>query len=183
MIKRLFVAVPVSEEVRERIKVIYQQLKETGADLNLVSLENLHFTIKFLGEVEESKITEIAEKIKTFVNNHKPFSVKIKGIGAFSNENQIKVIWMGANDFQLISLIKDFNKELNYLRKNEQKEIPHLTIARVKSEKNKEKLSALIKKFADENFGEMVVEKLILYESKLTQAGPHYTLLSEWKLK
>ncbi|MEK6969852.1 MAG: RNA 2',3'-cyclic phosphodiesterase [Nanoarchaeota archaeon] len=183
MTKRLFVAVPVSKEVQERIKAIYQPLKNTGADLKFVPLENLHFTVKFLGDVEESKITELVEKIKTFVSNRNRFSVDLKGVGAFLNNNSIKVIWVGADNPNLISLIKDLDKELDCLKKNEQEEIPHLTIARVKSEKNKEKLADFIKKFATENFGSIVVEKLILYESKLTREGPNYTLLGEWDLK
>lgn len=183
MTKRLFVAVPVSKEVRERIKVIHQQLKDTGADLKLVSLENLHFTVKFLGEVEESKITELTKKINAFADNRNRFSVDLKGVGVFPNKNIIKVVWIGVNKAQLISLIKDLDKELNYLKKKEQEEIPHLTIARVKSEKNKDKLADFITRFATEPFGEIVVEKLILYESKLTQAGPHYTSLGEGNLK
>lgn len=183
MTKRLFVAVPVSKEVQERIKIIYQQLKDTGADLKLVSLENLHFTLKFLGEVEENKIMEIAEKINAFASKRNHFSVGLKGVGAFPNKNLIKVIWIGVNNSQLISLIKDLDKELNYLKKNEQEEMPHLTIARIKTEKNKEKLANFIKNFANENLGEIVVEKLSLYESKLTREGPHYTLLGEWNLK
>lgn len=183
MTKRLFVAVPVSKEVQERIKAIYQPLTDTGADLKLVSLENLHFTVKFLGEVEESKIPELIKKINAFADKRNRFSVNLKGVGAFPNKNTIKVVWIGADNPQLISLIKDLDRELNYFKKKEQEEIPHLTIARVKSEKNKDKLVNFIARFATENFGNLVVEKLILYESKLTQAGPHYTLLGEWNLK
>ena len=64
--KRLFVGIRVSEELKLRLRPLLESLKRPG--LNLVSLDHLHLTLKFLGEVKESKIEEIEQKLKAL--NH-----------------------------------------------------------------------------------------------------------------
>jgi len=71
---------------------------------------------------------------------------------------------------------------LNYIRKEEREEIPHATLARVKSERNKEKMQETVKKFSSENFGEMAVDRIILYESELTSEGAKHTVVKEIRL-
>ncbi|MBU0457724.1 MAG: RNA 2',3'-cyclic phosphodiesterase [Nanoarchaeota archaeon] len=176
--KRLFVAVPVSLSIKEKIKPFYKKLKETGADFNFVSLENLHFTLKFLGDVNEGKIESIKDILLKIKQEH--FSISLEKIGVFPNLERINVVWIGIKDSKLISLMKQVDELLNYIRKNEhQTEIPHLTIARVKSGKNKELLQNVLAENKDLDFGEMVVDKFILYESELTSEGPVYNVLEE----
>lgn len=178
--KRLFVAIPISEEVKAKIKPALAGLQITGADLNLVSLENIHFTLKFLGNVDENKIKEIEEKLSALEQAH--FSIKIKNVGVFPSYERIKVIWIGAESPELIPLMKKINQELNYIRNEDQEEISHLTIARVKSGKNKEALKAYLQTIQNQEFGEMVVNHFVLYESELTPADPIYQVLKEFKL-
>jgi len=176
--KRLFVAVPISREIKEKIISLIQKLRNTEADLKSVSLENLHFTLKFLGKVEEDKIPEIVAKVMEIPS--KPFSISLQGMGVFPSLERIKVVWAGINGPELISLIKKINQSLNYIRRGEHEESPHLTLARVKSGKNEEKLQRLVEKYKNTLFGEMRVEKMILYESELGKAGPKYTKIKEF---
>src|SRR3989344_718565 len=173
MIRRLFLAIVISEEVKNNLKLIYNLLKATGADLNLVSLENLHFTLKFLGDVDKENIPDIVEKISSI--KQRPFKVKVQSMGFFPSLEKINVVWVGTESEELISLMKKINIDLDEIRKNEFKEeIPHLTIARVKSGKNREKLKELIVNHKNDVFGEMAVDRIILFESKLTPQGPIY---------
>lgn len=173
VMKRLFLGIPVSEEIKKKIKSLANLLKKTGADFSFV--QEPHFTIKFLGDVDESKIEEIKKKIDEI--KQLPFSIHLNRVGVFPNLDRINVIWIGVEMSPLTNLIKETNKRLNYLRKDNHEEIPHLTIARVKSGKNKGKLKAVLEKLKDKDFGEMIIEKIILYESKLKPKGPEYTEL------
>ncbi len=181
--KRLFVGIPVSEQVRSNLKLFVEKLTATGAELNLVSLENLHFTIKFLGQVDEDKIEEINEKLNAVIKNKLKFRVQLKEVGVFPSWQMINVIWIGTDSRELISIIKETNKALEEIRTEElSTAVAHLTVARVKSRKNKEKLEEVLQKFKHENFGEMIFDRLILYESKLTPKGPIYKVVKEFNL-
>ncbi len=178
--KRLFMAVPVTEEIKEKIKLLFQELAESGADLKLVSVENMHFTLKFLGKVEESKIPEIVEKLSRL--HQKPFSLSLRGVGVFPSLERIKVVWVGIESVELIVLMKEINQTLNYIRKEEREEKPHLTIARVKLGKNKEQLQKVVEKYKNTLFGEMVADTIVLFESELRKEGPKYSVMKEFTL-
>lgn len=181
--KRLFVAVPVSEEIVKKIKTVADDLSQTGADLKLVSLSHFHFTLKFLGEVKESHIPEISEKVGKIAQENRKFELTVKGVGVFPDLNKVNVVWIGVEDSVLASVMKALEKELSYVRKNEHEgEIAHLTIARVKSAKSKDKIQELVRKNKETNFGKMPVDKLILYESELTPEGPIYKVVKEFSL-
>jgi 2'-5' RNA ligase len=90
---------------------------------------------------------------------------------------------VGIKDSELTSLMRKVNQTLNYLRQEEHEETPHLTIARVKSGKDKEKLQKLVENYKNTWFGEMKVDKMVLYESELGKEGPKYTLMQEFQLQ
>lgn len=177
--KRLFVGIPVSEEVKAKPKPVLQELTEM--EVKVIPLENLHLTVKFLGEVDENKMPEIVSKLKILAKN-KPFRVKLNGIRTFG-EKQIRVIWVELESNEMLRLIKQANELLDYIRTDKhQGEIPHLTLARVNKVKDKEMLLNIIKKYEKSEFGEVLVDKFYLYESKLTPEGPVYWVVEEFEL-
>jgi len=181
--KRLFVAVPVSDEVKQKIQELVEKLKETGADLKLVSLFNLHFTLKFLGDVGESKIPEIEERLAGIAAKTRGFEVTVKGTGVFPSFDRINVVWIGSEGAELVSLMKVVGKELNFVKKNDyEEEVAHLTIARVKSGRNKKELQEFVQKFAQKEFGRMIVNKIILFESELRKDGAVHRVVKEFVL-
>ncbi len=179
--KRLFIAVPIAEEVKIKLRLLLQDLQDSKADLKMVSVENLHFTLKFLGDVDEEKISEIIDKLT--VINQKSFSLSLSGAGVFPSSERIGVLWVGINSPELILLMKKINLALNYIHQEKNEEIPHLTITRVKSGRNKERLRELVQKYKNTSFGEMVVEKIILYESELGKERPKYSKIREFALQ
>ena len=182
--KRLFVGIPVPEKVGEKIKPVQDELVQIGADLTLVSLNNLHFTLKFLGNSDESKTVQIVDKLDEIAGKTREFLFSVRGAGVFPSAEHISVVWVGAESTELVSLMKDVNQSLDYIRKSEHEEgIPHLTIARVKSGKNKAQLQEVVEKFSDQVFGEVLVDKIILFESVLTPQGPVYTVVREFNLR
>jgi|SRR3989344_5047800 len=179
---RLFVAIPVSEEIKLKIALVYQELKKTGANFVFVKEDNLHLTIVFLGEVNEDKVTEIVDKINLSVKGLRKFSLNFRGIDVFLSLEEMKVVWIGVESLELKELMKKINISLNYVLNEEKESIPHLTIARNKSGQSNELMKGVIKKFAKEYFGSMKVEKLVLFSSALTAKGPIYTVVKEFSL-
>jgi len=178
--KRLFIGVPVSEAVKGKVNPLLDELKEFN--LNLVSLENLHFTVKYLGNVTDEQIDEVKDKLAKVVADKNSFEINLTKVGVFQNLEKIRVIWIDVEDSsEFVSLMKEVNIELNYIKENDHQEVPHLTIARVKNVRDKDKLLDFLEKRKE--FGLMVVNKLVLYESELTPEGPVYTVVEEFGLK
>jgi len=181
---RLFVGIPISAEVQERVLALIFQLKKINADLNLVPPENLHFTLKFLGDVEDSKIPSIPKKLANICSKKHSFDLSVSTVGAFPSSERINVIWVGGSQ-ELLPLMNEVDTALNTIKQNDHSEdIPHLTIARVKSEKEKLKkekeLTDFLQSHKDDFFGTMTVRAIILYKSELAAAGPVYSIVQKY---
>ncbi|HLC97858.1 MAG TPA: RNA 2',3'-cyclic phosphodiesterase [Candidatus Nanoarchaeia archaeon] len=183
MKKRLFVGVPLSPEVKQAIaEQLLTLLQQSGADLHLVTAEQLHFTLKFLGEVDESQIERVKEILREVAASRQPFLVRLQNVGVFPSPEYMRVIWVGVENGDLPVLMKELDEQLGFICKNEQEEKPHVTLARVKSKKNKEQLQQFVTKFQQMAFGEMRVTELVLYESTLTTEGARYEVVGRFGL-
>ena len=161
------------------------EIRNSGANVKLVEPENVHITIKFLGETDEGIIERIEEIMKSAVENIGQFDIKLKGSGFFPNEKYIRVIWIGIENINKTSSIaKKIDQQLSNLGFEKEKRgfSAHLTIARVKSAKNKDNLMKIIEKYRDIEFGTFNVNSIKLKKSELTPKGPIYTTLREVKL-
>jgi len=172
---RLFIAVEVPEGIRGKMGALARELPEDG--LSRVKTENMHFTLKFLGEVEKAKIVEI-KKILHLVE-FSPFSVRMRGVGGFPNASYARVIWAGAESEGMEELARKVHAALVELFEGD-KFSPHLTLARVKK---KVEFKQFLNKHKDEEFGEFTVDKFMLFESKLQPSGPEYRKLVEFPAK
>lgn len=179
--KRLFVAVPLTQEAKEKIKPLLQELQETGADIKVVSPENIHVTLFFLGDVDEQRIPRIIMALSSL--QQKQFTVSLRGVGIFPPAERINVLWIGVENGGLTPLMKKVRQLLGEVRFEKGGEAPHATLARVKSGRNKEKLQELVHKYQHASFGEMSVNKIILYESELTNEGPIYEIIKDFWLQ
>jgi len=167
---RLFIAFDIPESVKEQLVSIQEQIK-TDAKINWVKQENMHLTLKFLGEVAEDKVDDVKKKLSSV--KFKPFEVVVSEIGVFPSENYIRVIWVGLKDDESMQrLAKDVRGVLPEF-KDDYEFKAHLTIARVKFVKDKKALVDELKsiKVKSEKFK---VENFKLYKSTLTGSGPVY---------
>jgi 2'-5' RNA ligase len=161
------------------------EIKNSGANVKLVEPENIHITLKFLGDTDEKHTDRIEEIIKDAVKDSDSFEIKLKGAGVFPNQNYIKVMWIGMeNGEQIGEIANKIDEEISELgfKKENRGFSAHLTIARIKSAKNKEKLLQLIEKYRDIEFGTLKIDTIKLKKSELTPKGPIYTTLKEVKL-
>lgn len=170
---RCFLAIELSEDIKEKLEELKSHFKMNG--IKLVEKENLHITVKFLGDIDK----EIVERIKNLDLSIKPVKSDIKYIGVFPNENYIRVIWVGATN--LMPIFKEIDKKLSELGfKKEKDYIPHITIGRVKFIENKKFLKSKIDKYKNVELGKLEVKNIVLMKSELTKEGPIYEVIKRW---
>ena len=160
-------------------------IKKSGAEVKLVEPENIHITLKFLGETEEKLLESLEEIIKESIKEIPPFEIQLIGAGVFPNQNYMKVLWIGIKKGEKIGeIVKKIDEKTSKLGFEKEKRhfSPHLTIARIKSAKNKEKLIQIIENYQEIEFANVSVKSIKLKKSDLTPKGPIYTTLKEVKL-
>lgn len=177
---RVFVAIPIDEKTRQELVSVQSSIPSSAAKLKLVEPENLHLTIKFLGEVEEGKIKEIGETLEKAVAGSKGFEMKIKGIGAFPGLRYIRVLWAGVErgKDEIIELQRRIDSALQPLGFRPERNFhPHVTIARVKLVRERDEMVSFIRGLSSTDFGTVKVKEVDLMQSTLTRGGPIYSKL------
>ncbi|BAK54421.1 2'-5' RNA ligase [Sulfurisphaera tokodaii str. 7] len=177
---RLFTAVDIPQF--PKVLEFMEAVKRTGADVKLVEPYNIHITLVFIGEIQENKLDLVKEAVARI--DFQSFKIKLKGAGAFPNLSRPRVVWIGIEGGlqQLRTIRGNLLKELlaRGIRPEDEKEFtPHLTIGRVKGPSNMMNLVNVINEYQNIEFGEIIVNKIILFKSTLTPKGPIYDPLLE----
>jgi len=168
---RAFIAVDIPEDARKEIRKIQKELPEFRG--KLTEKENLHLTLKFLGEIDESKAGEVKKILKEV--KEKRFKAEVDEIGFFSEE-VIRIVWLHLSGCE--NLQKKIDEKLKNLFSKEKRFMSHLTIARVKSVKDKKEF---LKKLGKIKIGKIAFEvsEFKLKKSTLTAEKPVYEDLME----
>lgn len=181
---RAFLAIDLDDDLKPKINKIIREFKKTNANIKYVDLQNLHFTLKFFGDIDTEGIDLIAEKIEKVIKDFDSFNIKIKGCGAFPNTNRIKVIWLGLDEDKILKELHDnLDKEFNSIGFDLDKKFSsHLTIGRMRSAKAKDKVKNTLDLYDGMDVGTMEVKTVTLKKSTLTPSGPIYEDLIEFRL-
>ncbi len=179
---RSFVAVDCTEsEIIPRFMEVQGRLKATGARVKLVEPENIHLTLKFLGEIEDPQVDEISRFIEGI--SFDPFEFRVEGVGVFPNLRRPTTIWAGITEGvgELVNIFGLVNEGLSQFgfEKDRRRYSPHLTIARVRGGNNRDRLVEELLQFEDYQFGSIKVDRIKLKKSVLTRNGPIYSTLAE----
>lgn len=183
---RLFVAIKLEDALKKRLKECQDRLKEAGSDVGWVDVQNIHITLKFLGYIEEEYLTRVKEIIKKSVQDIRPIYLNFRGIGGFPKFQRPRVVFVMVEDN--MGCLATINSRLEEgfqalgVEKEDRVYEPHLTLGRVKSPHNIERLVKLMEKYRDESFGEELVSSILLMQSQLTPKGPIYTKLEDFPL-
>jgi 2'-5' RNA ligase len=186
---RTFIAIELSEEIKDFLSRIQNQLRSTGADVKWVQPQNIHLTLKFLGERDDKKIEKIIQILEDAVKEIRQFSIRLSSIGAFPRITSPRVIWIGVSDGDTETKVVAEELEKNLAKigipKEDRPFSSHITIGRTRSGLNREvlvkELENLTDKFGEEKL-EFLVNKITLFESTLTPKGPIYEVLKEASL-
>ena len=185
--ERIFLAIDIPDKLKEQINNFNEELKKLEINANFVEKENLHINLKFFGDTEKEQKEKIIEKIKEVSENFNSFQLNAKDIGVFPSMNHIKVVWVGVEDKKenLSNLQKELENEFEKIgiKKENRKFIPHITLCRIKTGKNIEKIIKTIKENKDKEFGTFEVENISLIKSELSPNGPKYTIEKIFELR
>jgi 2'-5' RNA ligase len=181
---RLFVAVELSEAQREALSQMLAELKDVGADVKWVEAENLHVTLKFIGEVQEKDVEKVKAELSGLLSGKGSFAISLKGVGCFPGWDYMKVLWVGIGEGadELAGLAAKLGG-LSFGKKDARGFKTHVTLGRVKSARAKEALVAKMKEFAAKEFGGADVAEVKLKKSVLTPKGPIYSDVAVFKLE
>jgi 2'-5' RNA ligase len=163
---RAFVAISLPEELKNKVWQIQQELRTCGLDCKWIKPQNIHLTLKFLGEVKEEKVNEIKQTIETTAKEFKAFKVSFKKFGFFPGEKNPRVFFVDTDNEDNLKNIA------SALSPGENRFKSHITLARLKSRKNIDCLKRKIKDIVFEESFE--VKEITLFKSKLNAQGPIY---------
>ncbi len=175
---RVFIAIEVENaEVLNKLILIKREIESCGGKaIKPVEDENIHLTIRFIGEVPESylpRIRECMDMMKTI----KRFNITIAGIGAFPSPARPRVIWAGVVDGvkELKELRTIIDRCLKGIAQPDRHGFsPHITLARIKGRIGS-CIRDIMERYADKIIGNTPVTKVVLKQSRLTPKGPIYT--------
>lgn len=176
---RCFIALDFPREIVSEIERVQKELDKKKMFIGkLAEPENLHLTLKFLGEIEPEKIEKI--KLKLGEIKLEKFMGYLGELGVFSS-NFIKIVWARILGKKVEELQKQIDEKLEGLFEKEERFMSHLTIARVKKVKDKKVFLQELEKINVKNLG-FSVEKFYLFKSELKETGSVYTVLEEFNL-
>ncbi len=183
---RCFISVDLEDrDFVERVGRVQRDLLGICGGLKLVEPQNLHITLRFLGEIDERMAYGVCEAIGGIEFN--PFEVELRGLGAFPKDGYANVIWIGIRGGrrELEEVSGKIESRLRGLGipPDERGFSPHLTIARVKSPGCRAKFKEFLSGSKELEFGRVLVESIRLKRSELSSEGPTYYTLCEARAK
>ncbi|MFX0068977.1 MAG: RNA 2',3'-cyclic phosphodiesterase [Promethearchaeota archaeon] len=180
---RTFLSIDIKDpQLLDRIVSIQEEIRGSGADVKHVERQNIHFTLKFLGNVSFSLIDPIFEVMQEV--SFRPFELELIDVGCF-NPRRPRVIWLGAGkgSEEVIRIQTELEKgltELNF-KPERRRYTPHATIGRVRSGRNRDQLLKTLERLANTEVGVMKADGIYLKKSILTPKGAVHEVLREVK--
>jgi len=183
---RSFIAIEIDQSNRHKVSSLVSSLKKSNADVKWLKDDQMHLTLKFLGNIQRPDIQKISWELKEMLKAFKTFNIRFSKIGGFPSMDHPRVIWLGIDKGS--DVLKDLNNKVEKglgkigIKKEGREYRAHLTLGRVRSLKNIPELVRLIKEtdicFQDE----IKIERIVLFQSTLTKKGAIYTSLGTYDL-
>ena len=186
--KRIFTAIDISDGARAKCASYVENLKGVFPHLRVgwEKPEKLHFTLKFLGDIDEAQLRNLTEAVAAATGPISIFKIRIAKTGAFPSKRNARILWLGVNDEQAnMPKLKEVLESKCFergLAKENRGFKAHLTIARLREP---HKSSELVEKHLSENFvsDEFTVSAVTIYESRLQKSGSIYSIVSKHEFK
>lgn len=177
---RAFVGVRIDPQTAQKISEVQSQLKRHLSGVRWVGTGNLHFTLKFLGPVEEEKIKPVANALERALRLFPRFPILARGIGVFPDIRKPRVLWVGLEGSSLASLAMGVEKALEPIGFEREKRgfKPHLTVGRWRSfDGRAELLRDELENWKGYDFGQSWVDEVVFFQSILKSEGAAYSPL------
>ncbi len=191
---RTFIAIDLPPAIKHELDLIVQSFKEKISKnaVKWIKIENIHLTLKFLGDTPLEKIPKIKQELATLSNNIHPFSLTIENLGVFPGFSKPRVVWIGCmeenpQEMNLVNLHKEVEagmSKIGFAPDNKQFN-PHLTLVRLSNNASPaevKQVSEVVKLASIKSPGRFQVDSIHLYQSDLNPQGAKYSRLFTCKL-
>jgi RNA 2',3'-cyclic 3'-phosphodiesterase len=181
MSTRTFIAVAFPKDVRQRALVLMSELRTVAEDVKWVAAENLHWTLQFLGDVDDLEIPAVCDAVAAAAAECEPFELEIRGAGAFPSPDRPRTLWLGAGQGSaamvgLQGIVERTLKKLGY-RGEHRRYVPHVTLGRIRHGRPPRELAEKLTALEDFDAGAMLVDEVLVVASELTPTGSEYHIL------
>jgi RNA 2',3'-cyclic 3'-phosphodiesterase len=188
---RTFIAIEVGNDVKARAADLIKRLKKAEANVRWVEPQNMHLTLKFLGDVPNVEAPDICRHVAEAVADLEPFEIEFQGASAFPHAERPKTLWIGVapgegfDRLEKLSLAIEerLHAAMGFPRERRRFH-PHLTIGRVTSfDATQRALGELVAAQADFDAAVSEVEEVLVFASYLDKAGPTYNVMGRAELR
>ena len=181
---RLFVAIELDERPRSRLEEVQAGLRPHCDGVRWVRPELLHLTVKFLGEVADSRVPEVSEAVVQAAATVEPFTMTITGCGCFPPDGSVRIVWVGAEDASgtLDRCLESVDAELSRIGFPPERRpaSPHITIGRVRADRSGGAVRSAVQAFHYREVHQ-AVNSVTLMSSVLSPKGPTYAAVGGMK--
>ncbi|MDE0862548.1 MAG: RNA 2',3'-cyclic phosphodiesterase [Rubripirellula sp.] len=186
---RSFIAIPLAADVNRNATRMLQRLSQSGDGIKWVPTDNLHLTLKFLGDVNNTEVPGVCSVIHQICQNYPPFQLHFRGTGGFPSIDRPRILYAGVDDAsgaltEIVTQLETSLAELGF--KQEPRDYtPHLTLGRTRSgsqRANSDVMDQLAREDKTE-LGSMLVQSVQLFASFLDKSGPTYQVMDTIQLE
>ncbi len=182
---RLFIALPLPTEVEKYLGRIIADLKPEGSSVKWVQPQNIHLTVKFLGDAEERLVSQIKQELEAVAARFESFDSSIDTLGAFPNLRKPRVFWAGGSTTsgtaaEIAEAVDAAMQKLGFERETRRFK-PHLTLGRVRQGRSVGRLTETVEQYQMTPIS-FRMDRLVLFKSTLTPQGAIYDRLAECRL-
>lgn len=182
---RLFVAIELADDVRRQVAFCQKSLRRFDECVRWTRVENVHLTLKFLGEVDDGQVGEIVAGLEVAAAESQPFEMTADHAGCFPEGGRVRIVWLGMRDesgrLATCQSAVETCMEAAGFAKEARKFSPHLTIGRVKFDDTAGRLRQAVGEL-ELSAVEQPVESMVLMQSELGRESARYTKLGVWRL-
>lgn len=186
MMKRLFVAIKVPPQ--QKLLNAYYHLKKEfiHEKIKWVDIENMHFTLKFVGNTHASDLQKLIDPLDKIAQNTEAFKLEVESLGVFGSRYNPRVIRAGIKKSEpLLEFGESILSKLDEsgFERDRQNFVPHITLGRIKYLRDKNHLSKIMNHYQSVFFQSDHIKSFYLYESILQKEGPHYKVVKSFNLQ
>lgn len=187
---RTFIAIEVGNDVKARAADLIKRLKKSEADVKWVAPQNMHITLKFLGDVPNVEVPDICRHIAEVTAKFEPFEVEFGAVGAFPDASRPKTLWIGVAPGEGFDRLEALNNAIEErlhdqmgFPRERRRFHPHLTLGRVNSGgEAQQALSEIVQEHAHFDASITEIDEVLIFASYLEKSGPTYNVMGRAEL-